>query len=98
MPGEFYIEGKKEKIDLTEIKNITNQLQNVLTEVQNVITEIQNTVTEVQNNVTQIQNNTTTLVEKSEGIAPVTGSTTADWQTAQSDGVTNGAPGTRDKG
>jgi hypothetical protein len=97
MPGEFYIEGKKEKVDLTEIKNIANQLQNVLTEVQNVITEIQNTVTEVQNNVTQIQNNTTNLVEKSEGIPPVTGSTTADWQTAELDVVTLGASGTRYK-
>ena len=97
MPGEFYIEGKKEKIDLTEIKNITNQLQNVLTEVQNVITEIQNTVTEVNNSVTQIQNNTTNLVEKSEGTNPVTGSTTADWQTAESDVVTIGASGTRYK-
>ena len=97
MPGEFYIEGKKEKVDLTEIKNIANQLQNVLTEVQNVITEIQNTVTEVNNSVTQVQNNITTLVEKSEGIAPVTGSTTADWQTAESDVVTVGASGTRYK-
>jgi hypothetical protein len=90
MPGEFYIEGKKEKVDLTEVKNIVNQLQDVLN-------EVQNTVTEVQNNVTQIQNNTTNLVEKSEGVPPVTGSTTADWQTAEADVVPLGASGTRYK-
>jgi hypothetical protein len=27
MPGEFYVEGKKEKVDLTEIKNVLAQVQ-----------------------------------------------------------------------
>ena len=68
MPGEFYVEGKKQQIDLTDIKNISTQLQNILTEVQNIVTqvenvltEVQNTVTEVQNNVTQIQSDVTTI-------------------------------------
>ena len=76
MPGEFYIEGKKEKVDLTEIKNI---------------------ISEVQTSISQVQNSVTTLVTKSEGLAPITGSTTADWQTAESDVVTIGAPGVRYK-
>ena len=37
MPGEFYIEGKKEKADLTEIQNNITQVENALTEVQNVL-------------------------------------------------------------
>jgi len=76
MPGEFYIEGKKEKVDLTEIKNI---------------------ISELHSSVTQVQNNVTTLVTKSEGVAPVTGSAMADWQTAESDVVTIGAPDIRYK-
>jgi len=27
MPGEFYVEGKKEKVDLTEIRNIISEVQ-----------------------------------------------------------------------
>ncbi len=69
MPGEFYIEGKKEKIDITDILNI----------------------------VTQVQNNVTTLVTKSEGAPPVTGSTTGNWQTAESDVVTIGVHNARYK-
>ena len=30
MPGEFYVENKKEKVDLTEIKNIISEVQNIL--------------------------------------------------------------------
>jgi hypothetical protein len=30
MPGEFYIEGKKEKVDLTEIKNIISEVQTAI--------------------------------------------------------------------
>jgi hypothetical protein len=37
MPGEFYIEGKKEKADLTEIQNNITQVENALTEVQNTL-------------------------------------------------------------
>jgi hypothetical protein len=37
MPGEFYIEGKKEKADLTEIHNNITQVENALTEVQNIL-------------------------------------------------------------
>jgi len=76
MPGEFYIEGKKEKVDLTEIKNLISQIQT---------------------SVTQVQNNITTLVTNSEGIAPVTGSVTGDWETAESDVVTIGIHNARYK-
>lgn len=62
MPGEFYIEGKQQKVDLTEIKN-----------------------------------SVTTLLSKSEGLVPVTGSTTANWQTGESNVVTIGAAGVRYK-
>ena len=76
MPGEFYIEGKKEKVDLTEIKNLISQIQT---------------------SVTQVTNNVTTLVAKSEGMAPVTGSVTGDWETAESDVVAIGSHNARYK-
>jgi len=76
MPGEFYIEGKKEKVDLTEIKNLISQIQT---------------------SVTQVTNNVTTLVAKSEGMAPVTGSVTGDWETAESDLVAIGSHNARYK-
>jgi hypothetical protein len=76
MPGEFYIEGKKEKVDLTEIKNI---------------------ISEVQTTITQVQASVITLVTRSEGVPPVTGSTTGDWQAAELGVVTIGAHGARYK-
>jgi len=104
MPGEFYIEGKKQQLDLTDIKNITiqlqgiiNQVQNVLTNVQNAITQLGNSVTQVQNNVTQVQNNVTNLVTKSEGVSPVTGAVAGDWQAGESDVATIGSHGARYK-
>jgi hypothetical protein len=79
MPGEFYVENKAEKVDLTEIKNI--------------ISEVQNNINQLQTSITQVQNNVTTLVTKSEGLVPATGSTTAEWQTAESEIVTIGSAG-----
>ncbi len=79
MPGEFYVENKKEKVDLTEIKNI--------------ISEIQNNFNQLQTSITQVQNNITTLVTNSGGVTPVTGSTIADWQAGESEMVTVGASG-----
>ena len=32
MPGEFYIEGKKEKVDLTKIRNILSEVQASVTD------------------------------------------------------------------
>jgi len=61
MAGEFYVEGKKQQLDLTDIKNISTQLQNIVTQMENVLTQVQNTVTQVQNNVTQIQSDVTTI-------------------------------------
>jgi hypothetical protein len=40
VPGEFYIEGKKEKIDITDIKNLISQIQTNITQVQNDVTSI----------------------------------------------------------
>ncbi len=40
MPGEFYIEGKQQKVDLTEIKNIISEVQTAITQVQNSITTL----------------------------------------------------------
>ncbi len=125
MPGEFYIEGKKQQLDLTDIKNIATdiknistqlqdlltQVQNIVTQVENVLTQVQNTVTQVENvlnqventvtqiqtSVTSVQNNVTTLVTKSEGLAPVTGDATANWNAAESDVVSIGAHDTRYK-
>lgn len=76
MPGWFYVEGTKEKIDFTEVRSA---------------------ISEVQNGITQVQDDVTTLVAKSEGISPVTGSTSADWQAAESEVTTIGAPNARYK-
>ncbi len=83
MPGEFYIEGKKQQLDLTDIKNIATDIKNISTQLQDLLTQVQNIVT--------------TLVTKSEGLAPVTGDTAANWNAAESDVATIGAHDTRHK-
>ena len=83
MPGGFYVEGKQEKLDVSDIRNGISQLQDSFTQLQDIIAQVQNSVV--------------VLVNKSEGMAPVTGSATADWQTAESDVVTIGASDTRYK-
>jgi len=37
MPGEFYIEGEKEKVDLTDIKNVISDMQVSFSQVQNTL-------------------------------------------------------------
>ncbi len=40
MPGEFYIEGKAEKLDITDIKELISQIQTNITQVQSDVTSI----------------------------------------------------------
>ncbi len=47
MPGEFYIEGKAEKLDISEIVNIVNEMKDIINETRNDITQIQNDVSQV---------------------------------------------------
>ncbi len=47
MPGGFYIEGKREKLDISEIVNIVNELKSVVSEVKTDIVQIQNDVSQV---------------------------------------------------
>jgi hypothetical protein len=54
MPGEFYIEGKQEKLDITDIKNLISQIENSVTQVQNLVNQVQNDVTQIQSDVTTI--------------------------------------------
>ncbi len=54
MPGEFYIEGKAEKLDITDIKNLISQIQTSVTQMQNLVTQVQNDVTQIQSDVTSI--------------------------------------------
>jgi len=54
MPGEFYIEGKEEKLDITDIKNLVSQIQTSVTQVQSLVTQVQNDVTQIQSDVTTI--------------------------------------------
>jgi len=54
MPGEFYIEDEKEKVDITEIKNLVSQIENSVTQVQNLVNQVQNDVTQIQSDVTTI--------------------------------------------
>ena len=47
MPGEFYIEGKAEKLDISEIVNIVNEMKGIVNEVKTNITQVQNDVSHV---------------------------------------------------
>lgn len=47
MPGEFYIEGKQEKLDITDIKNLISQIETIVNQVQNDVTQIQSDVTTI---------------------------------------------------
>ncbi|MDD4984925.1 MAG: hypothetical protein PHQ43_03910 [Dehalococcoidales bacterium] len=40
MPGEFYIEGKAEKLDITDIKELISQIQTSITGIQSDITQV----------------------------------------------------------
>jgi hypothetical protein len=40
MPGEFYIEGKAEKLDITDIKELISQIQTSITGIQSDVTSI----------------------------------------------------------
>ena len=40
MPGEFYIEGKKEAVDITDIKELISQIQTSVTQIQGDVTTI----------------------------------------------------------
>jgi hypothetical protein len=90
MPGEFYIEGKQEKLDVTDIRDSILQMQDGFT-------NMQDSFTQLQDGIGQVLDSVIALMSKSEGMAPVTGSVTADWQTAESDVVTIGVSGTRYK-
>jgi hypothetical protein len=47
MPGGFYIEGKQEKVDLTEIRNIISEMQTSVSEMYNLVTQVQGDVTSI---------------------------------------------------
>ncbi|WP_324664256.1 hypothetical protein VLL09_04845 [Dehalococcoides mccartyi] len=55
------------------------------------LTEIKNSITNIQNEVTEVTNNITTLITKSEGMPPVSGSVTNDWQVDEQDVLFIGA-------
>ena len=40
MPGEFYIEGKVEKLDITDIKDLISQIQTSIVQVQNDVSQV----------------------------------------------------------
>ena len=79
MPGEFYIEGKREKVDLSQI--LANQA------------EILTRQGELEAKGDGIRSQT----DKLAGAAPVSGSATQNWQTAESDVVSIGASDTKYK-
>jgi hypothetical protein len=59
--------------------------------------KLRNAINEIKNTISQVTNNITNLITKSEGLIPVTGTVNGDWQAAESDVVTIGAPGARYK-
>lgn len=83
MPGEFYIEGKQEKLDVSDIRNGISQIQESFNQLQDGIGEVLDCVL--------------ALVSKSAGVVPITGTTTADWQTSETNVITIGATNTRYK-
>jgi flagellin-like hook-associated protein FlgL len=54
MTGGFYIEGKKEKLDISEIVNIVNEMKSIVSDVKTDITQIQNDIVQVQNDISQV--------------------------------------------
>ncbi len=72
MPGEFYVEGKAQKLSLQSLEARLLELEAKLDAVK-------------------------AQTDKLAGEIPVSGSTTADWQTAEADVVSIGASGTRYK-
>ena len=86
MPGEFYIEGKAEKVDLIQvIEKITSETFG--------LEALGNELDQLETRVDDIQ----TQTDKLAGQAPVSGSTTQNWQTAEADVVSLGADNTRYK-
>ena len=83
MPGEFYVEGKQEKLDVSDIRNG--------------ITQIQDSFNQLQDGIGEVLDGVLALVNNSAGVVPITGATTADWQTAESNVATIGASNTRYK-
>jgi len=59
--------------------------------------KLRNDITDIKNSVTQVTTNITTLVTKSQGGTPVTGSATGNWQAGEADVVSIGADGVRNK-
>ncbi len=59
--------------------------------------KLKSDITDIKNSVTLVTNNVTTLVTKSQGGTPVTGSATGDWQTAEADVASIGADSVRNK-
>ncbi len=72
MPGEFYVEGKAQKLSLQSLEARLLELEAKLDAIK-------------------------AQTDKLAGEIPVSGSTTADWQTAEADVVSLGASGTRYK-
>lgn len=72
MPGEFYIKGKREKVDLSQVLAELDQLGITSDDIK-------------------------AATDKLAGETPEIGSTTADWQAAESDVISLGADGTRYK-
>ncbi len=59
--------------------------------------KLRSDITEIKNSVTQVTSNITTLVTKSQGGTPVTGSTPGNWQAAEANVILIGADGVRNK-
>ena len=86
MPGEFYIEGKAEKVDLIQvIEKITSETFG--------LEVLRDHLDQLETRGDDIQ----TQTDKLAGEIPVSGSTTQNWQIAEADVVSLGADNTRYK-
>ena len=93
MPGEFYIEGKKEKVSLVGLETALAELEGKLDHGSHGLAALKTLIDEVEGKGDAIKDQT----EKLAGEPPVTGSATQDWQAAESDVVAIGSAGVRNK-
>jgi len=93
MPGEFYIEGKREKVSLVGLETGLSELEGKLDHGSHGLAALKTLIDEVEGKGDTIKGQT----EKLAGEAPVTGSATQNWQAAESDVAAIGSPGVRNK-
>jgi len=93
MPGEFYIEGKKQKVDVAEILAGVAELEGKLDDAAFGLAALKALIDALEAKGDTVKAQT----DKLAGESPVTGSTTANWNAAEADVVSIGTHDTKYK-